>query len=55
MLFRWRRQLRAGLLNSTAQLLPVTLPPVQERNQSKLAGRGEVSDARVARITASPL
>lgn len=38
MLFRWRRQLRAGLLDTTTQLLPVTLAAESKETPSLSAG-----------------
>ena len=38
MLFRWRRQLRAGLLDTTTQLLPVTLAAEPKESPSLGAG-----------------
>jgi len=42
MLFRWRRQLRAGLLDAGCAMLPVALAPAPIATQSTSSSVGEI-------------
>jgi transposase len=57
MVFKWRRDLRAGRLDCTAALLPVSVVPSQSREQSKLTADGVIEirvGAAVVRIEGAP-
>lgn len=57
MVFKWRRELRAGRLDSTTTLLPVTVTPHRSPDQSKPASGGMIEirvKSAVVRIEGTP-
>jgi transposase len=57
MVFKWRRELRAGRLDSAAALLPVSVTPNRPPDQSKTAADGVIEiriGAALVRIEGAP-